>query len=189
MPVYQAGRARSAREGPRRGVRSARGASTVTRKGGGAARALVRNLDRRGGSIRPRHGQHDAPAQTQGRGLIRPDYVKCDLTPALRQGTLDAVADPESTVSRWSVIHVRKNVEQHRERIHQATEHGEPIEAITDPLELLRWARWLVIEAHQLEEAAVIDARRDGVSWSDIGATHGVTRQAAHDRWGAVAKP
>lgn len=86
--------------------------------------------------------------------------------------------------SRWSEIHIRQSVEKHRQRIHAATEHGEPIEAITEPLELLKWARWLVTEAAQLEEAAVADARAEGISWTDIGAAFGTTKQAAHQRYG-----
>ena len=44
------------------------------------------------------------------------------------------------------------------------------------------------VAEHQRQlEAAVIDARRLGLSWEKIGAAVGITRQAAHERWGRVA--
>ena len=36
-------------------------------------------------------------------------------------------------------------------------------------------------------ERAVLDARRNKVTWNEIGTACGVTRQAAYDRWGEAA--
>jgi len=37
-------------------------------------------------------------------------------------------------------------------------------------------------------QRAVLDARRHGLSWRDVGSACGVTRQAAFDRWGVAEK-
>jgi hypothetical protein len=102
----------------------------------------------------------------------------------------------------WTEIHLRASVTEHAERIHMAT--TQPAGAHSgfapwddDPcgwtnvgecraVQRLRWARWLVIEAAQLEEAAVIEAREKGVSWHTIGDAFGTTKQAAWERYGSL---
>ncbi|WP_327332957.1 hypothetical protein [Streptomyces anulatus] len=42
--------------------------------------------------------------------------------------------------------------------------------------------------AEKLTEQAVIIRREQGVSWADIGKEAGVSRQAAHDRWGSAVE-
>lgn len=37
-------------------------------------------------------------------------------------------------------------------------------------------------------QRAVLDARKHGLSWRDVGRACGITRQAAYDRWGAAEK-
>ena len=89
------------------------------------------------------------------------------------------------TASQWDEIHIRGDVAHHAFRIYEATEpvrEDEPQEA--PEVEQLRWARWVAAEAQQLVEASVVEARRMGASWATIGAVHGVTRQAAQQRFG-----
>lgn len=44
------------------------------------------------------------------------------------------------------------------------------------------------VALHQRElDAAVLDARRRGLSWEKIGGAAGISRQAAHERWGRLA--
>ena len=90
--------------------------------------------------------------------------------------------------TKYRGTHVRSTVDKHRQRIANATDRLELEEVRTDPLDLLQWARWLVAEASQLEEAAVIEARQAGASWSAIGSVHGMTKQAAWDRWHQLDK-
>lgn len=37
-------------------------------------------------------------------------------------------------------------------------------------------------------DAAVVNARESGLSWAQIGATLGISRQSAHERWGHLAR-
>lgn len=37
-------------------------------------------------------------------------------------------------------------------------------------------------------QRAVLDARKNGLSWRDVGRACGITRQAAYDRWGVAEK-
>lgn len=45
-----------------------------------------------------------------------------------------------------------------------------------------------IADAHDRLEAAVRDARADGATWAQIGAAAGITRQAAHERWGHLPR-
>lgn len=45
-----------------------------------------------------------------------------------------------------------------------------------------------IAQAHQQLEHAVRDARADGATWAQIGLAAGVTRQAAHERWGHIPR-
>ena len=89
--------------------------------------------------------------------------------------------------SPWDELHIRGDVPHHAQRIHYATA-GELADRGDEPpeLEQLRWARWVQIEAAQLVEAAIIEAKDAGASWDTIGAIFGVTRQAAHERWSPI---
>lgn len=50
----------------------------------------------------------------------------------------------------------------------------------------LRTARLLRINAEEAEQAAVIEARANGVTWTEIGLALGVTHQAARQRYKAI---
>lgn len=56
-----------------------------------------------------------------------------------------------------------------------------------DSLKLLAAARELRECAEQIEIEAVMAARRDGRSWSRIGAVYGLTKQGAQQRFGATS--
>lgn len=89
--------------------------------------------------------------------------------------------------SRWDEIHHQGDVAKHAFRIYEATEpvtEDEPIPGEPVELEQMRWARWVMAEAAQLVEATVIEARAAGIPWSAIGDVHGVTKQAAQQRFG-----
>ncbi len=45
-----------------------------------------------------------------------------------------------------------------------------------------------IAAAHQRLERAVRDARAAGATWAQIGAATGVSRQAAHERWGHIPR-
>jgi hypothetical protein len=50
-------------------------------------------------------------------------------------------------------------------------------------------ARLRILNAARVDlERAVLDARADGLTWNEIGAACAMTRQAACDRWGEVAR-
>lgn len=49
--------------------------------------------------------------------------------------------------------------------------------------ELLTAARAVRASTEALEEAAVLEARAEGVSWSKIGAIYGLTKQGAQQRF------
>ncbi len=49
--------------------------------------------------------------------------------------------------------------------------------------ELLAAARAVRASTEALEEAAVLEARAEGVSWSKIGAVYGLTKQGAQQRF------
>lgn len=85
------------------------------------------------------------------------------------------------TDSRWDRIHIRSDVTTHSLALHHATQP--PASHEPDPVELMRWARWVQAEAAQLVECAVAQARADRVTWATIGEVHGTTRQAAHERF------
>jgi hypothetical protein len=88
------------------------------------------------------------------------------------------------TRSRWDETHTRQDVPTHALRMHAATDGDRPDNGDEPPeLEQLRWARWVLAEAAQLVECAIIEARQAGATWETIGAIHGVTRQAAQQRW------
>lgn len=43
-------------------------------------------------------------------------------------------------------------------------------------------------QAESHVDAAVVRAREAGLSWAQIGATLGISRQSAHERWGHLAR-
>jgi hypothetical protein len=91
------------------------------------------------------------------------------------------------THSRWNETHTRGDVPHHAWRINRATEpvtEDEPIPGELPQLDQMRWARWVAAEAQQLVEASVVEARRHRITWAEIGEVHGMTRQAAHQRFG-----
>lgn len=45
-----------------------------------------------------------------------------------------------------------------------------------------------VERAHALLEATVVLAREAGVTWAQIGEAVGMSRQAAHERWGCIPR-
>lgn len=61
--------------------------------------------------------------------------------------------------------------------------HLQPHDAAAE----VRRAAAAVAEHQQHLETAVVAARRQGLSWEKIGAAAGVSRQAAHERWGRRA--
>ncbi|MGO9080849.1 MAG: hypothetical protein ACLQDY_17680 [Streptosporangiaceae bacterium] len=64
-----------------------------------------------------------------------------------------------------------------------AVERGLAEVARADPLATLSEAARLERLARTLAEHAAAAAARAGMSWSDIGAAYGISRQAAHQRF------
>ncbi|MCV7108085.1 hypothetical protein [Mycolicibacterium chitae] len=62
------------------------------------------------------------------------------------------------------------------------------LDAATDPLSRLDAARQIRELAEALELAQVRAAREHGTSWSKIGATYGLTKQGAQQRFRADAR-
>lgn len=92
------------------------------------------------------------------------------------------------TRSRWDEIHTRREVAEHALRVHEAADPEKLTAREPDPLERLRWARWLAAEVQQMQEAAIIDARNERRTWDEIGEVYGLSRQAAHNRYGHLTK-
>ena len=89
--------------------------------------------------------------------------------------------------SRWDQIHTRGDVADHAFLIYQATEpvtEDEPIAGELPQIDQMRWARWVAIQAQLLVEASIIEARSHRITWAEIGEVHGITRQAAQQRFG-----
>ncbi|MGW6651228.1 hypothetical protein AMK23_34425 [Streptomyces sp. CB02130] len=57
-----------------------------------------------------------------------------------------------------------------------------------DEYEPIEGALQMVRLAEKLAEQAVIIRREQGASWTDIGKEAGISRQAAHDRWGTAVE-
>lgn len=92
-----------------------------------------------------------------------------------------------SSQSRWNEIHTRGDVESHAWAIHRATEpvsEDRPVPGELPQVDQMRWARWVMAEASQLVEASVIEARAHRITWQEIGDVHGMSRQAAYQRFG-----
>jgi hypothetical protein len=68
-------------------------------------------------------------------------------------------------------------------------DHAEPIRDELDVLRPVASTRDLVSQAQAALVRAVRDARDRGASWSQIGATLGVSKQTAWDRYGKDDKP
>ena len=52
------------------------------------------------------------------------------------------------------------------------------------PLQVVEDARWLQDQVDRAMRQLVDDAREAGASWADVGKALGVSRQAAHERFG-----
>jgi hypothetical protein len=91
--------------------------------------------------------------------------------------------------TRWDEIHTLRDTTDHAVRIHNATA-GDLADTGDEPpeLEQLRWAKWVRAEAAQLVDAAVVEARAAGASWTTVGAALGITRQSAWERYGALER-
>lgn len=91
----------------------------------------------------------------------------------------------DATQRGWRPLGEVGDEPQHVEEFAHAEwrRHLQPLDAAT---EVSRAAK-AVAEHQQRLEAAVLEARRLGLSWEKIGAAAGITRQAAHERWGRVA--
>jgi hypothetical protein len=73
-----------------------------------------------------------------------------------------------------------------RERVQQALD---AVLAAADPMTTLQAARSLREAAEDLEIAAVHDLRRTGITWTQIGALYGMTKQGAQQRFGTDVQP
>lgn len=60
---------------------------------------------------------------------------------------------------------------------------ADPLRRHQDPIRALTAARALRLMLDVAEESAVLQARRDGWSWENIGESLGVSRQAAHHHY------
>jgi hypothetical protein len=73
------------------------------------------------------------------------------------------------------------------EQVTRLKEHGTPAGEA-------RLAEWDLVKLRIYREAgtdptgAAINARQHGATWQAIGSALGITRQAAHDRWGHVTE-
>lgn len=73
----------------------------------------------------------------------------------------------------------------HRRRLDKA---AESLGAIKDPLERLEACRRAREQFERLELAQVRELRRQGLTWSKIGALYGLTKQGAQQRFRAALK-
>lgn len=69
---------------------------------------------------------------------------------------------------------------QYAKRLERAVES---IESITDPLKRVEVARAARERFEELEVEQVRALRRDGMTWSKIGALYGLTKQGAQQRF------
>lgn len=60
---------------------------------------------------------------------------------------------------------------------------ADPLRRHQDPIRALTAARALRLMLEVAQESAVIQARKDGWSWTNIGESLGITRQSAHERY------
>jgi hypothetical protein len=73
-----------------------------------------------------------------------------------------------------------------RKRVQQALD---AVLTAADPMITLQAARSLREAAEDLEIAAVHDLRRTGITWTQIGALYGMTKQGAQQRFGTDVQP
>jgi hypothetical protein len=78
-------------------------------------------------------------------------------------------------------------------RLTHDTERGlshsfDTLSTAANALEAVRAARQLREEAEALELEAVIDARGQRATWSEIGAVYGTSKQGAQQRFGAALR-
>ena len=73
-----------------------------------------------------------------------------------------------------------------RKRVQQALD---AVLTAADPMTTLQAARSLREAAEDLEIAAVHDLRRTGITWTQIGALYGMTKQGAQQRFGTDVQP
>ena len=52
-----------------------------------------------------------------------------------------------------------------------------------DPLEKLKWSQRIREAADELERRAIEEAREHGITWRDIGACYGLSKQGAQQRF------
>lgn len=101
--------------------------------------------------------------------------------------------DPAQPLSRYD----RRRTELYLERFPTGSpEHdawmllpGNDDQLAADPIATLELVRRLRERADEAERVAIEVARRDGggISWAALGATHGLTRQGAFNRWRKLA--
>ena len=117
----------------------------------------------------------------RSRNRLTPTAVAA-LSPSRRTST---AVNAERTESQPMVDRASPLAGPTRVKIREIVLHAtEPQRRNADPLASLRAAVILTAVATEMQDLAVDEARAHGLTWEAIGAVLGMSKQAAHKRWG-----